>query len=32
MYDTVDVERDGRVATVTLQRPEKMNAISLMLQ
>ena len=32
MYDTVDVERDGRVATVTLQRPEKMNAISLQLQ
>ncbi len=32
MYDTIDVERDGRIATVTLQRPEKMNAISLQLQ
>lgn len=32
MYDTVTYETDGRVATVTLNRPEKLNAISMQLQ
>lgn len=31
-WETIDVETDGRVATVTLQRPEKLNAISTELQ
>ncbi|MGF1597924.1 MAG: enoyl-CoA hydratase-related protein [Acidimicrobiales bacterium] len=32
MYDTVVYETEGRVATVTLNRPEKLNAISPQLQ
>ena len=32
MYETVRYETDGRVATVTLDRPEKLNAISPQLQ
>ena len=31
-YDTVTYETEGRVATVTLNRPEKLNAISMQLQ
>ncbi|MDH3682485.1 MAG: enoyl-CoA hydratase-related protein [Acidimicrobiia bacterium] len=31
-YETVTYETDGRVATVTLNRPEKLNAISMQLQ
>jgi enoyl-CoA hydratase len=32
MYQTIGYEVDGRVATVTLRRPEKLNAISMELQ
>jgi enoyl-CoA hydratase/carnithine racemase len=32
VYETVTYETDGRVATVTLNRPEKLNAISMQLQ
>ena len=31
-YDTVTYETEGRIATVTLNRPEKLNAISAQLQ
>jgi enoyl-CoA hydratase len=32
MYNTISSEVDGRVATITLERPEKLNAISMELQ
>ena len=32
MYQTISCEIDGRVATITLERPEKLNAISMELQ
>ena len=31
-FETIDFATEGRVATITLQRPEKLNAISMELQ